>query len=171
MNKTTLKLTRTALVASAALVLSALEMALPDIPIPFPGIKLGLSNIAVMFSLAVLDLPSAMFVCLVKAVFALLTRGFTAFLMSLFGGLISTFVMFLMLKVKRPVFGYLGIGIAGAFFHNFGQLIVAFFMTDRTVFAYLPILSLSALAAGSLTALVLYLSIPPLTKINMFREI
>ena len=160
----TLNLTRTALVAAVALVLSALEMLIPDIPFMLPGIKLGLSNIAVMFALSCLSLPSALFIVLTKALFALLMRGFTSFIMSLSGGILSSLCMFLVLSIKKPMFGYLGIAVSGAFFHNFGQLLAAFLITDRTVFSYIPVLSLSALAAGTVTALVLYLVFPMIQK-------
>lgn len=164
----TLYITQTALIASIALVLSYIEMLIPDIPFLLPGMKLGLSNIAVMFALSVLNLPSALFVCLVKAIFALLMRGFTAFLMSLCGGILSCLVMFLLLSAKKVRFGYIGIGVSGAFFHNFGQLLVSVLLTDKAVFAYTPVICVSALVTGTLTAIVLYLVMPAVTKTSLF---
>lgn len=168
MRKYTLRITQTALVSAVALVLSAVEMALPDLPIVIPGMKLGLSNIVNMFCLVALDLPTALFVCVIKALFALLTRGVTAFFMSLVGGLVSTILMYVLISIRKPKFGYIGIGICGAFFHNFGQIIVAFLMTDVTVFAYLPVLSSISLVTGSITGLVLSLLLPPLVKTKLF---
>ena len=166
MKKSTLFITRTALLSAVAIVLSALEMLIPDFLIPLPGIKPGFSNIAVMFALLSLNLPCALFIAVIKAVFVLLMRGLVAFLMSLAGGLLSTLTMYLLIKVKKPQFGYFGIGVCGAFFHNFAQILVAFFMTDKTVFAYLPVLSLTAVLTGALTSFIVYIVIPALKRIK-----
>lgn len=163
-------ITKTSLTASVALILAYLEMILPDLPFILPGMKLGLSNIAAMFALEVLSLPSALFICLCKAVLALIMRGFTAFLMSLAGGILSTVVMFLLLKVKKIKFGYIGVGIGGAWFHNIGQLIVAYFFTDKSVFAYLPVLCLSSILTGTVTAIALFLLLPNIIKMPIFKN-
>ena len=166
----TTRLTQTALTASVALILAYLEMILPDLPFVLPGMKLGLSNIATMFALEVLSLPSALFICLCKAVLALIMRGFTAFLMSLTGGILSTVFMFLLIKSRKIKFGYIGVGIGGAWFHNIGQLIIAYFFTDKSVFAYLPVLCLSAILTGTVTALTLFVLLPNIIKMPVFKN-
>lgn len=170
MNSTTKKLTQVSLIAAVALVLSAIEMMLPDLPFMVPGMKLGLSNITIMFALFVLDLPSAFFIVFVKSMLALFMRGTTSFLMSLAGGIISTLIMYLLINIKKPKFGYIGIGVEGAFFHNFAQLMVAFLFTDKTIFFYLPFISAASLVSGSITALVLSLLLPPLMRLSLFGE-
>lgn len=170
MKKTTLRMCQTALVAAVALVLSFVESLIPTMPFMLPGMKLGLSNIATMFALTILDLPAAIFVCVIKSLFALLMRGTVSFLMSFTGGILSTFIMFVLLNIKKPKFGYIGIGVSGAFFHNFGQIIIAFIFTDATVFAYFSILSLVSIVTGTITAVVLFFVIPPITKIKLFSQ-
>lgn len=167
-NIKTLKITQTALVSAVALVLSYIEMSLPDLPFVLPGMKLGLSNIATMFALSALSLPSALVVCLVKAVFVLLMRGFTAFLMSLCGGLLSTLAMYILIRFKK--IGFIGVGIGGAFSHNLGQVLVAFALTDSGVFAYFPILCVASIITGAVTALVLYLILPRVLKLKLLRS-
>ena len=110
----------TGLLGALALALSFLESLLPPLPVLPPGAKLGLSNIAVLFAVQSLGLLPALGVALVKGVFAGLTRGGVAFLMSLSGGLLSTCVTFLLSRLKRPRFGLMGLGIAGALAHNTG---------------------------------------------------
>lgn len=163
----TLKITQTALVSAVALVLSYIEMSLPDLPFVLPGMKLGLSNIATMFALSALSLPSALVVCLVKAVFALLMRGFTAFLMSLCGGLLSTLAMYVLIRFKK--IGFVGVGIGGAFSHNLGQILVAFVLTDSGVFAYFSVLCIASIVTGTLTAIVLYVILPKVMKLKLYR--
>lgn len=164
----TLKITQTALVSAVALVLSYIEMSLPDLPFMLPGMKLGLSNIATMFALSAMSFPSALVVCVVKAVFALLMRGFTAFLMSFCGGVLSVCAMYFLLKIKR--IGFVSVGVGGAFCHNFGQILVAFAFTDSTVFAYFSVLGFASVVTGMVTALVVYLILPKVLKLGLYQN-
>lgn len=164
----TVKITQTAMISAVALVLSYIEMSLPDMPFVLPGMKLGLSNIATMFALTAMSLPSALVVCVVKAVFALLMRGFTAFLMSLCGGVLSVIAMYLVMKLKS--IGYVGIGVSGAFCHNLGQILVAFMFTDSTVFAYFSVLGLASVVTGTVTALAVYLILPKVLSIGLYKS-
>ncbi len=163
-----LKITRTAMISAVALVLSYIEMSLPDMPFVLPGMKLGLSNVATMFALCTLGFPSALIVCMTKAVFALLMRGFTAFLMSLCGGVLSLCAMWFLIRMKK--FGYLGIGVGGAFCHNLGQILVASLLTDATVFAYFSVLSLCSIVTGMVTALCVWIILPKVLKISLYKE-
>lgn len=164
----TVKITQTAMVSAVALVLSYIEMSLPDLPFVLPGMKLGLSNIATMFALSAMSLPSALVVCLTKALFVLLMRGFTAFLMSLCGGVLSAVVMYLLMKFKRV--GFVGVGVGGAFSHNLGQILIAFLFTDSTVFAYFSVLGFASVVTGTVTALAVYLILPKVLSIGLYRS-
>ena len=164
----TLKITQNALVCTVALILSYIEMSLPDMPFVLPGMKLGLSNIATMFALSAMGLPSALVVCLAKALFALLMRGFTAFLMSLCGGVLSAAAMYLLMRFKK--IGYIGIGIFGAFCHNLGQILVAFVLTDSSVFAYFSVLGIACLVTGAVTGFCVYLILPKVLKLRLYKS-
>ncbi len=164
----TLKITQTAMVSAVALVLSYIEMSLPDMPFVLPGMKLGLSNIATMFALSAMSLPCALVVCLVKAVFVLLMRGFTAFMMSLCGGVFSVIAMYFVMKLKRV--GYVGIGVSGAFCHNLGQILVAFAFTDATVFAYFSVLGLASVVTGTVTAFAVYIILPKVLSVRLYKD-
>lgn len=161
----TLKITQTALISAVALVLSYIEMILPDMPFVLPGMKLGLSNIATMFALSAMSFPSALVVCLTKSLFALLMRGFTAFLMSLSGGILSLFAMYFLLRFKRV--GFIGVGVGGAFCHNLGQILVAFILTDSTVFAYFSVLGLASIITGTVTALAVFIILPKVLSLGL----
>ncbi len=163
-----LRLTQTALVSAVALVLSYIEMSLPDLPFVLPGMKLGLSNIATMFALTAMSFPCALVVCLTKAVFALLMRGFTAFLMSLCGGVLSLLAMYILLNFKR--LGFVGIGVGGAFCHNLGQILVAYLFTDSSVFAYFSVLGFASVITGTVTALAVYIILPKVLKLGLYQR-
>lgn len=166
-NRKTLFITHSALLSAVALVLSYIEMSMPDMPFVLPGMKLGLSNIATMFALSAVNLPCALIVCLTKALFSLLMRGLTAFLMSLCGGVLSCLVMYIFMRLRA--FGFIGIGVSGAFCHNLGQILIAFILTDSSVFAYLPVLCLASIITGSVTALALYIILPKILSIKLYK--
>lgn len=171
MKDSVLLLCRTGVISAVALVLSIFEGMLPDLPFMLPGMKLGLSNLAVMLSLELCPLPCALCVVLIKALFALFSRGVTAFTMSLAGGMLATMGMFLLLKIKKLNFGCFGIGVFGAFLHNCGQLLVALLLVSDAVYAYFPVLTLSAVLTGSVTALVYYLVMPSLKRLPLMRQV
>lgn len=153
------------LLGALALTLSGLELLLPPLPMLPPGAKPGLSNIVTMYAASALGLPSALALALLKGLFAGVTRGATAFLMSTCGGLLSTLVMGLMLKWGKG-FGLIGVGVAGALSHNAAQLGVAALLTTGAVVAYLPFLLLFALLTGTLTGLILRAALPALEHVR-----
>lgn len=145
-------LVRLALLSAFAIALSVLEgIFTPLLP---PGAKAGLSNTATMLAASVLGLPSALFVALVKAGFALLTRGALSFVLSLAGGVTSAFVLWLLFRYARRI-GVLGISILGALTHTLTQLFVSTLLYGHAVLAYAPILVLLTIPAGCITAALL----------------
>nr|WP_317412980.1 Gx transporter family protein [uncultured Solibaculum sp.] len=153
------------MLAALAVVLSVLEGWIPPLPGMPPGSKLGLSNLATMYTAFSLGPFSALAIAMVKGVFVGVTRGAVAMGMSLCGGLLSAAVMSLLLKLEKP-FGWVGIGVAGALCHNGGQLLLAYLITGPAVVGYAPFLILFALPTGALTGLALGLIAPRLAKLE-----
>ena len=153
------------LLGALALVLGLLEGMLPPIPGLPPGARPGLSNIVTMFAAGSLGLPYALAVALIKGGFAFLTRGVTAGLMSLCGGLLSTLVMWLVWEKTRV--SLLMTGICGALAHNTAQLCVALLLTGRAALLYIPAMLLLAILCGLCTGLVLQLLLPVLQKLHL----
>ena len=165
--KSTLKLTTIAILSSLSIVLSAFESMIPILPIMLPGAKFGLSNIVTMFAAGSMGIVPALIITLIKSLFVGVTRGFTAFLMSFSGGILSTLVMgILIYKFKNSSFGIIGISILGALVHNTAQLTVAIILTSTNVVAYLPFLIITAVVAGSLTGVLLKTILPYLNKLH-----
>lgn len=162
-------LARTALLSAVAVVLSILESFIPDLPFVLPGMKLGLGNIAVLVAVETCPLPMVLYIALVRALFTLVTRGATAFFMSFAGAVLSSLVMYFLAHSKKPGFGCLGIGIAGAFTHNMAQLMVAFIIVGEATFVYFPVVTLFSLFTGALTSLVHRFTLPAITKTPFFN--
>lgn len=156
----------TGVLSAQALALSFLESLIPVAAGFPPGAKLGFSNVVVMFSAGTLGVPQTFAIMFIKAVFAGLTRGFTAFFMSLTGGILSTAMALILMRSKKIKLGYIGIGIACAVCHNIGQLSVASVIsgTPKLFISYGPFLLLAAMLTGFLTGTVLKYTMPALKK-------
>lgn len=153
------------LLAALALTLSFLESLLP--PLPIPGARLGLSNLVTMYALSVLNLPAALAITAVKAVFSLLMRGGTAFLLSFAGGMLSALVMAAVMRLLRERVSFIAVGILGAVVHNFAQLAAAMALMGTALLAYAPWLLLAALGTGTLTGFVTNVTLPLLTRFRV----
>lgn len=144
------------MLSALSVAFSFFESLLPAIPFMPPGAKLGLSNIVIMLTGWMLGVSYAALMAVVKALFAFATRGVTAGLMSLAGGLLSALATSFLLRQKKPIFGFVGIGMIGGICHNIGQLCVAMVMTSPMIAAYLPVLVIAGAIAGSITGITLY---------------
>lgn len=164
MQKKARKIAVCGLLGALALVLSFLEGMLPPLPGLPPGAKPGLSNIVTMFATGTLGLPGALFIAALKGGFAFLTRGVTAGLMSLSGGLLSTLAMWLVWKKTR--FSPVLTGVCGALAHNASQLSVALLLTGPAALFYIPALLFLSVVCGVCTGLVLQLILPILQKLS-----
>ena len=153
-----------------AVVLSFVESLLPTAYFMPPGSKLGLSNIPVMFSASKLTVGETLLIVFAKSVFVFITRGFTAFCMSLAGGILSALCMIFIFR-KTSGFGYMGIGILSALCHNAGQLIVSFFLVQTTaIVGYAPVLLIASVGTGFLTGTLLRLVMPYYTKLKEMEK-
>lgn len=154
-----------AMLFALALVLSWLESFLPPIPAPVP-LKFGLSNIAVMYALFFLNGPSAFLLAFLKSSFVLMQRGFLSASLSLGGGLLSVFIMFLLRKLLKHRISYLMLSICGAIFHNIGQFsVLLLYYNVRSIVWIMPYLLVTGIGTGILSASLLRMLIPALRRI------
>ncbi len=135
-------------------VLHAVEAWVP-LPLPVPGVKLGLANIV---SLAVIELygwREALAVAVARVVLGSLLGGAflgPAFAMGLSGAVASTLAMAWAHARWRPALSLAGVSVFGAAVHNVAQLCVAAVLVmSAAVFWYLPYLVLFALPTGLAT--------------------
>lgn len=159
------------LLFALAMVLSFFEGALsPLLGLP-PGVKPGLANIVVMYAFLYLGKSHALVLVVLKAMFGMLTRGATAGLLSLGGGLLSLFVLMLLCLIKRrPTM--LIISSTSAIFHNIGQLIVLSILVSGNLYTlyYMPVLLISGLVMGGITSLSLNAVLPALVRLGFRIE-
>jgi heptaprenyl diphosphate synthase len=149
--KSTRRLTLLALMVSLALILSIVESLLPiNALIPIYGVKLGLANIITVIVIIFFGYKDALLVVIIRCVLAsAFGGGFSVFLFSVTGGILSTIIMAILYKRASKIFSLTGVSIAGAIMHNIGQIFIAcFVMKTLSVLTYLPVLLISGIIMG-----------------------
>ena len=165
MGKKSIQAARLGMLFALALVLSFVESMLVPVLGLMPAMKLGLSNIVVMDALLFLGRRQTYALVVLKALFAFLTRGFTAGMLSFLGGTLSFLVLCLILLWPGKVSGLI-FSVCGALAHNAGQLLGASFLLSSTAaVGYAPILMICGLIVGSITWWLLRCPIPYFTHV------
>ena len=142
------RVARYALLTALAMALSWLESLVP-LSMAAPGMKLGLTNIVVVFALYRMSLRDAAALSLVRVLLVSMTFGNAySFAYSLAGAALSLAVMALLRRTGR--FSILGVSVAGGVSHNIAQILVAVAAlgTGRLAW-YLPALLVSGTLAGA----------------------
>jgi heptaprenyl diphosphate synthase len=127
-------------------------------PLPVPGAKLGLANIATLLALLAYGLRWALLLGVLRvAVGSLLGGTFLSlgFLLAFAGAVVSALVMASGRRLGGDRLGPVGVSVLGAVSHNLTQLAVfALWARHAGVFYYLPALLLLAGPTGLCTGLV-----------------
>ena len=149
----TKRLTVLSAMIAVAMILSYIESLVPAF-VAVPGVKVGLSNIATVFTLYLLGIPSAVTVSLVRVFLsALLFGNFASLLYSLGGAVLALTSMILVKKVK--IFSSIGVSTVGAIMHNAGQVAVAcVIMENAAISLYIVPLVISGTVAGAVIGIV-----------------
>lgn len=147
MRNNTRKLTQLALTVSFAMMLSFIESRIPAF-VAIPGVKIGLANIAVIFTLYKFGFKEAISVSLVRVLLVSILFGSPISLIYSVSGAILSFASMLLLKALTPL-REVAVSVAGGVMHNVGQIAAASIMLDTNVVVYyLPFLILSGTIAG-----------------------
>lgn len=147
---TTGKIARLALFLALALICSYVETLVP-MPIGIPGVKLGLTNIVVVWMLYMTSAREALLISVMRIVLAgFLFGNLFGIAYSLAGGLLSFLVMVILYRLG--LFHIVTVSIAGGVSHNIGQLLLAaVIVSNYRILYYIPVL----LVAGALTGLLI----------------
>ena len=135
-----------------AFIFSYVEALIP-LPMPVPGMKLGLANLVNVVGLYTVGAAGTIAVGLIRIVMV----GFTfsnpgSMLYALSGGVLSLAAM--ALAKKMDWFDKTGVSILGGVCHNIGQLSMAAWITGTaSVFSYLPVLLVAGVITGAVIGL------------------
>ena len=142
-------LTKMALLSAAALILGYIDSLITIFP-AVPGIKLGLSNLVLLYAVFYLSPVNTVILMLVKiGLSSLLFGNAVGALYSIAGGVLSVGVMLLLHRFK--MISVIPISTFGGIFHMIGQITVgAILLGIRPMIVYAPWLLVSGLVTGSL---------------------
>lgn len=147
MRSNTKRLTALALTISFALILSYIESRIPAL-VAIPGIKAGLANIAVIFTLYKFGLKEAAAVSLIRVVIVSMLFGSPISMIYSIAGAVLSLASMALLKRLTPL-NEISVSISGGIMHNVGQIAMASIMLSTNVVVYyLPFLILSGTLAG-----------------------
>ena len=153
----TQKMTRLALLAAVAVVLGYFEGIIIAFMFLPPGIKLGLANTVLLYSVYLLGPGYSVILMILKVVLTGFMSGNLAatFLYSMGGGALSLGLMLLVKKLGgNDKVSIVGVSVVGAVFHNVGQLLVASLVVRTPgLMLYIFPLLISAVVTGVITGL------------------
>ncbi len=142
------------LLAALAVALSAVDAMLP--PLPLPGVRLGLANVAVTAAAALVSPLGGVAVAALKVLFVLFTRGVTAAWMAGCGTVLAVMITVALLPLcRRDWMTFVGVSIAAAGAHTLGQLGAATMLLSTAVWSYAPWMLVLSIPAGAITGMVL----------------
>lgn len=158
------RLARMGFLTAVALTVFIIEARLPALS-PFPGMKLGLSNIVTVWALFTLGTGEAAMILLGRILLGSLFAGSVmSLLYSLSGGCLC-FLLCAMLRGLFPEGLIWVLSILGAIAHNIGQLLVATaVLRSWSVWYYGPVLMASGILTGTFTGLAAQSLYPRLKK-------
>lgn len=153
-NTLSYKIALSAILIAMAAALSYTERFIPlGLIVPIPGIKLGLANVVSMFALFFMGFKSAFIILVLRCLLTSFFGGFSSLMFSLAGGIMAVLIMEMLKRAK--IFSIYGISIGGSVMHVTGQVLTSMaIMKSHYVLSYLPVLIISAVVTGALTALI-----------------
>ena len=155
---------RGGLLLALTLILSYVERLAP-LPVPVPGVKIGLPNLVVIFLLYRVGLKQAITVSLARVALAGLLFGTGVSVLYALAGAVLSLTVMTLLK-KTGAFSIRGVSVAGAVCHNFGQILVAMtLLENQYILGYFPVLCVTGAIAGVVIGLVAALLVEHIKKI------
>lgn len=134
-----------------AFIFGYIESLIP-LPVPFPGMKIGLANLIIIIVLYKKDFRSAFCISMLRNFLNAFTFGsMFSLLYSLAGSILSVAVMGFIKRFGSRRFSVFSASILGGILHNMGQLLVASFLVGfSSILWYLPVLYFCGLLTGSI---------------------
>lgn len=150
------KVIRLSMLISLSVVISIIESYIPIFNNIVPGLRLGLSNIIIIFVLYKYGFKDGLYVSIIRVILVgLLRTGLfsVSFFFSLFGAIFSIISMYFVKKIK--MFSVIGVSVIGSVMHSIGQIIIAIFiLNNENIIYYLPYLLVFSVPTGIITGII-----------------
>ena len=146
----TKRIASTGIMIALCLILTYVEILIP-FNVGIAGVKIGLSNIVVLYALYNYGIGWAFCINILRiAITGFLFTNPITITYSLSGGLLSLVTMILIKKIK--CLSVISVSVTGGIFHNIGQIFMAYiYLGSEKVWLYLPVLLVSGVITGILT--------------------
>lgn len=154
MNNSVNKMIKISLLLSIALIINFLESLVP-IPVPLPGVKIGLANFIGLMILCLYGSKEYVFFNILKVFLVALVRtGFgLAFLIGLSGTVLATLATLFVYKISKA--SIYGLSVVGALAHSFGQVVaIVVIYSNIYMLNYLWGLLIVSVISGVITAFI-----------------
>ncbi|MDY6820987.1 MAG: Gx transporter family protein [Deferribacterota bacterium] len=129
------------------------------IPLPLPGVKLGLANIGIMLSIYILGFSKSIYIAFLKSIILSIFTGnlIIKFSISLPATVVATTIMFISYKLLKKATP-LSIGAIGGFIHmNMQFFVIKTLYLKTTAIIYLvPYYSIISVFSGIVTGYITY---------------
>lgn len=154
------------LTIALAMIMSYIEVLIP-LSFAVPGIKMGLANIVIIFTLYKIGTKEAILVSLIRVfLVSLLFSNAMAMAYSISGAVLSFSVMWLLKKTDK--FSCIGVSVAGGVMHNVGQIICAVVLLGaEQIMLYLPVLIITGTVTGVVIGIISGILINRFKKISI----
>lgn len=150
------KTIRLSMLISLSVVISIIESYIPIFNNVIPGLRLGLSNIIILFVLYKYSFKDSLYVSIVRVLLVgLLRTGIFSinFLFSISGAILSIISMYFAKKIK--LLSIVGVSIIGSISHSIGQILIAILiLNNENIIYYLPYLLIFSIPTGLVTGLI-----------------
>lgn len=157
------KISVAAMVLAMALIIGVIENFIPPI-VPFlPYVRIGLSNVVIIFAIIILNYKYALAVSVIKSVLVPLFVGNPVMILySLPASFLSAAISCLLIYSKK--ISIPSVSMLSAIVHNLIQLCVAALMTNALVFGYAPYFLIAGSVSGFVTGVAAFVLIKYLPK-------
>ena len=147
---------KVAKLAAIAIALSLIEFFLPS---PIPGVKPGIANIIILFTIIKFDFSTALWVSIIRVfVVSIIVGTFLGptFFLSLSGSLFSLLFLFIFKGINGEYFSVISLSLIAAFSHIIGQLLIVriWLIPHDGIFYLLPVFMISALIFGLVNGII-----------------
>lgn len=160
------KIARLSVLTALSLILFLVESLFPPLFPVAPYVRIGISNIAIIFILICFGEMEALIVVIAKNLLSVIISGmWIAFAINLAGSMCSLLVMILLIKFIFPRVGTIGISIAGAIVSNVARSCAAAVLTETAELLFqIPFVLIISIGAGLLIGIVTVLIIKNLPE-------
>ncbi|MCL2397992.1 MAG: Gx transporter family protein [Defluviitaleaceae bacterium] len=135
------------ILSGLAIIIAYIERLFP-LPMPLPGIKLGLANAIVIITLYTMGARAALGISALRILVVGLLFGSVFGIAYGFAGGILSFAAMAAAK-RSDKFGIVGISVFGGVFHNLGQIVIAATIVQTAgLFYYVPALIIAGVITG-----------------------